>query len=85
MRFNNERYSPSKRKGISPFKSEGRNQFNKKIKEEKSYFHYNNAIYMGEMVSYKRNGIGIMLYDEGTSAIMETNYESLTGHSIFFR
>jgi len=70
MRFTNERYSPSKYRGTSPLKIDNRNQFNKKIKEEKSYFHYNNAVYMGEMISYKRNGTGIVLYDEGTSAII---------------
>lgn len=33
------------------------------------YVHYNNAIYMGGMTSYKKNGNGIMLIDEGTSMI----------------
>jgi hypothetical protein len=47
--------------------------------------HYNNAIYMGGMVSYKRNGSGILLMDEGTSAITEYCYDSLSGQNIYFR
>lgn len=37
------------------------------------------------MTSYKRNGSGIMLTDDGTSAIVEYCYDSPTGHNIFFR
>lgn len=39
---------------------------------------------MGNMISYKRNGQGIMLYDEGTSAIVDYNFDTLVGHNIFF-
>lgn len=40
---------------------------------------------MGDMISYKRNGVGIIVTDEGTSAIIESCYDSMTGHNIFFR
>lgn len=39
---------------------------------------------MGNMVSYKRNGQGVMLYDEGTSAIVDYNFDTLVGHNVFF-
>ena len=47
------------------------------------YIHYNNAIYMGGMTAFKRYGEGIMLFDNGTSAIVESCYDTLTGHNIF--
>jgi hypothetical protein len=47
--------------------------------------HYNNAIYMGDMTSYKRNGTGIILTDDGTSAIVDYCYDTPTGHNVFFK
>ena len=47
--------------------------------------HYNNAVYMGGMVSFKRNGEGIVLLDNGISAIIDSNYDSYVGHNVFFR
>lgn len=49
------------------------------------YVHYNNAIYMGGMTSYKKNGSGIMLIDEGTSMITEYCFDNMVGHNIIFR
>ena len=63
----------------------GRNHSNSKLQAEKIYMHYNNAIYMGTMTSYKRNGQGMILLDDGTSGIIETCYDTLVGHNIFFR
>ena len=80
MRFS----SPFQVRGCSPGKMCGKNQFNKKIKSEKTYIHYNNGVYMGGLVSYKRNGQGIILLDEGTSGVITSNFDSLSGHSVFF-
>ena len=84
MKFGVERVSPSKRQ-CSPHSMEGKTYFSKKVKSLKTYVHYNNAIYMGGMVSFKRNGGGVLLQDDGTSAIIDSNYDSLTEHSVFFR
>jgi hypothetical protein len=40
---------------------------------------------MGGMTSYKRNGNGLMLIDDGTSVISEYCFDTMTGHNIIFR
>lgn len=40
---------------------------------------------MGSMISYKRNGNGIILLDDGTSLISEYSFDTMTGHNIIFR
>ena len=40
---------------------------------------------MGGMTSYKKNGSGIMLIDEGTSMITEYCFDNMVGHNIIFR
>jgi hypothetical protein len=84
MRFRNERVSPAKR-NVSPHRIEGRGVMNCKLKSDRQYMHYNNAIYMGGMTSFKRNGVGLMLWDDGTSAVIDSCFDSLTSHSLFFR
>ncbi len=63
MRFSNERRSPAKKIIRNGLVTECRDYINYKVKTEKTYMHYNNAIYMGDMISYKRNGVGVMLAD----------------------
>ena len=78
-------HSPSKRQGFSPLKDNNRKSTGKKGRTELSYVHYNNAIYMGGMNAFKRNGRGIILFDEGTSAIINSKFENLIEHSTFIR
>lgn len=40
---------------------------------------------MGGTSSYKRNGNGILLIDDGTSVISEYCFDSMSGHNIVFR
>jgi hypothetical protein len=40
---------------------------------------------MGGMISYKRNGHGIMLLDDGTSIVSEYCFDTITGHNVIFR
>lgn len=47
--------------------------------------HYNNGVYMGGIISYKRNGQGIILLDKGTSAITDYCFDTMVGHNILFR
>lgn len=50
------------------------------------YFcHYNNAVYMGGMNAYKKDGKGIVLHDDGSAAITEHLHDNLSGHTIIFR
>jgi hypothetical protein len=50
-----------------------------------NYFcHYKNAMYMGGIKSFKKEGKGILLHDSGVSVL--TNYinDVMHGHNIFF-
>ena len=50
-----------------------------------NYFcHYKNAMYMGCIKSFKKDGKGILLHDSGTSVL--TNYlnDVMHGHNVFF-
>jgi hypothetical protein len=40
---------------------------------------------MGGVSSYKRNGHGILLLDDGSSLISEYCFDSMTGHNVIFR
>ena len=85
MRYSNNRLSPVKKIGSSTYTVESKSFFNKQLKSQKTYVHYNNAVYMGGMVSYKRNSAGILLLDNGVSAIIDSNFDSYTDHNIFIR
>ena len=82
MKFGQQRTPRNHNKGASPFKNRTNSPFTKR--DENIFMHYNNGVYMGGMISYKRNGEGMVLLDDGTSAIINSCYDSLTGHNIFF-
>jgi hypothetical protein len=48
------------------------------------YCHYKNAMYMGGIKSFKKDGRGILLHDDGISAITSFYNDLLHGHNIFF-
>ncbi len=48
------------------------------------YCHYRNAMYMGGIRSFKKEGRGILLHDDGISAITSYHNDLLHGHNIFF-
>lgn len=48
------------------------------------YCHYKNAMYMGGIKSFKKDGRGILLHDDGVSAITSYYNDLLHGHNIFF-
>jgi hypothetical protein len=82
MRFAHQRISPNKQQASTKCLHQ---TVNTRLLSEKTYVHYNNATYMGGMTSYKRNGQGILLLDDGSSIISEYCFDSLTGHNIIFR
>lgn len=84
MRFAQQRVSPCKQKNAGKITVPAP-QVNHRLESEKSFVHYNNAIYMGAMVSYKRNGKGMMLLDDGTSIVSEYCFDTMTGHNVIFR
>lgn len=85
MRFTNDRVSPAKKSQKISGRFECKDMINYKLRSQKTYMHYNNGIYMGDMTSYKRNGVGVMLLDDGTSGIVDYCYDSPTAHNIFFK
>lgn len=48
------------------------------------YCHYKNAMYMGGIKSFKKDGRGILLHDCGISGITSYHNDQLHGHNIFF-
>jgi hypothetical protein len=51
----------------------------------KYYFcHYKNAMYMGGMNSFQKNGMGILLYDNGSSVICNHKNDFKHGHHIIY-
>ena len=49
------------------------------------YFcHYKNAMYMGGIKAFKKDGKGILLHDSGISAITSYLNDQLHGHNIYF-
>lgn len=86
MRFAHQRISPNKQANSNKCLQHTQNaQINTRLESERTYVHYNNGIYMGGVTSYKRNGQGIMLLDDGTSIISEYCFDSMTGHNVIFR
>jgi hypothetical protein len=49
------------------------------------YFcHFKNAMYMGGIKAFQKNGKGILLHDNGTNVISSYYNDLLHGHNIFF-
>ena len=49
------------------------------------YFcHYKNAMYMGGIKSFKKDGKGILLHDGGLSILSSYFNDQMHGHNIFF-
>jgi len=48
------------------------------------YCHYKNAMYMGGIKAFKKDGRGIVLHDSGVSAITSYYNDLMHGHNIFF-
>jgi len=55
------------------------------IKEHQYLCHYNNAVYMGGMNSYKKHGKGILLHDDGSAVVTEYTNDIPSGHNVIFR
>jgi hypothetical protein len=48
------------------------------------YCHYKNAMYMGGIKSFKKDGKGILLHDCGLSILTSYYNDLMHGHNIFF-
>ena len=47
--------------------------------------HYSNGLYMGGTINNNRHGVGLILHDNGTSAITNYYQNVLHEHNIFFK
>lgn len=47
------------------------------------YCHYRNAMYMGGIKSFKKEGRGILLHDSGLSVLTSYYNDVMHGHNIF--
>lgn len=56
-----------------------------RLQSNRYYCHYSNALYMGGMDSFKKNGYGIMLMDSGTCAITCYSHDTPVETHIIFR
>jgi hypothetical protein len=83
MRKSPQKKTPEKGKLMSTNRS---NQSSAQANSTVSiYFcHYKNAMYMGGIKSFKKEGRGILLHDNGTSVISSYYNDLLHGHNIFF-
>lgn len=48
------------------------------------YCHYKNAMYMGGIKAFKKDGRGILLHDSGVSVLTSYYNDLMHGHNIFF-
>jgi len=55
-----------------------------KLLSELYYCHYKNAMYMGGIKSYKKEGRGIILHDNGVSMLTSHYNDLLHGHNVLF-
>ena len=83
-------FSPTRSKAIQEIHARHQEQERKitisKAADYHKYFcHYNNAVYMGGMSSYKKHGKGLLLHDDGSAVITDYLHDTPTGHSIIFR
>lgn len=68
----------------SQSRSRSRSLSNSQV-ENKFYFcHYKNAMYMGGMKSFHRNGEGIIIHDNGTSVVCSHYNDFKHGHNIAY-
>ena len=83
MRKSQLKYTPEKGKSLSKSKLTQSTSVSKT--SPKLYFcHYNNAMYMGGIRSFKKESRGIMLYDNGVCALTSYTNDLLNGHNILF-
>jgi len=56
-----------------------------KLQTQRHFCHFSNAVYMGGMDSFKLNGDGIFLLDNGACAITRHSFSNMIDFNIVFR
>lgn len=70
--------SPSKKQPLNHSSSSSN------ISSNLYFCHFKNAMYMGGIKAFQRNGRGILLHDNGTNLLSSYYNDLLHGHNVFF-
>lgn len=54
------------------------------IESDYYYCHFRNAMYMGGIKAFQKHGRGIVIHDDGTSAVTEYLNDFRNGHNIYY-
>ena len=72
------RHSPTP----SPKKSTPRGQ--KQLESDTYFCHFKNAMYMGGIKAFQKNGKGVLVHDNGASAFTSYHNDMRHGHNVIF-
>lgn len=57
----------------------------RRAQDNQLYFcHFKNGMYMGGINAFQKNGTGIFLHDNGTSALTQYHNDFIHGHNVYF-
>lgn len=48
------------------------------------FYHYRNAMYMGGVKNFRKDGKGILIHDNGLSVVCQHFNDLMHGHNIFY-
>jgi hypothetical protein len=74
--------NPSK-KAVSPSKASTPSS-NQPVTNQMYFCHYRNAMYMGPVKNFKKDGRGILIHDNGLSLISSYSNDLMHGHNVFY-
>jgi len=76
-------YRSTSKKPVSP--SKVNTPSSKQPVTNQMYFcHYRNAMYMGPVKNFKKDGKGILIHDNGLSLISNYSNDLMHGHNVFY-
>lgn len=56
----------------------------KQLNNETYFCHFRNAMYMGGIKAFQKNGLGVVVHDNGASVLSSYHYDLRHGHNIVF-
>ena len=77
-------YRNQSKKAASPLKSCSPAPGNSGLSSPLYFCHYRNAMYMGGVKNFRKEGRGILVHDNGLSVVCSHLNDHMHGHNIFF-
>ena len=78
-------YNLQAKKSLSPTRPNNHSPGPPNAVTNSLYFcHYRNAMYMGPVKNFKKEGRGILLHDNGLSLLCQHSCDLMHGHNILF-